>query len=79
MYMYYILGYKLIYDDDDIALRSVGRAGTGGNMSTGGGGGKQVSWAKTTRRRQKKTAGEHYTRSDIFDSLGEEFHVKVGH
>ena len=66
MYMYYLLGYKMICEDDDYMIRTL-RSGPG----------KHISWAKSATKTHKRRKTAHYTKSDIFDVMGEDFHVKV--
>lgn len=66
--MYYLLGYKTICEDDDYIMRT---------MRNGGKNGKHISWAKSATKSQKRRKTTHYTKSDIFDVMGEDFHVKA--
>lgn len=66
MYMYYLLGYKMICEDDDYVMRTL-RSGPG----------KHISWAKSATKTHKRRKTAHYTKSDVFDVMGEDFHVKV--
>ena len=64
--MYYLLGFKMICDDEDYTMRTM-RNGPG----------KHISWAKSATKAQKRRKTTHYTKSDIFDVMGEDFHVRV--